>query len=52
MIYGDIIMNVANQCRPYELEKGKTDAMVQKWEQILLDGIQRGKGMTMVPILR
>lgn len=45
MIYGDIIMNVANQCRPYESEKGKTDTMVQKWEQILLDGIQRGKGM-------
>jgi predicted nucleotide-binding protein (sugar kinase/HSP70/actin superfamily) len=45
MIYGDIIMNVANQCRPYETEKGATDAMVKKWEDKLLDGIQRGKGM-------
>jgi 2-hydroxyglutaryl-CoA dehydratase, D-component. len=28
MIYGDMIMLLANQCRPYEVEKGSTDALV------------------------
>lgn len=28
MIYGDMIMLLANQCRPYEVEKGSTNALV------------------------
>ena len=46
MMYGDIIVNVANQVRPYEVEKGAADAMVESWEEKLVDGFQRGKGMS------
>ena len=30
IVYGDLIMHIANQCRPYEKNKGDTDAMVDK----------------------
>ena len=46
MMYGDIIVNVANQVRPYEVEQGKTDAMIAHWSQKLVDGFQSGKGMS------
>ena len=31
MIYGDLLMCVANQCKPYEVNKGDTEKMVSKW---------------------
>jgi predicted nucleotide-binding protein (sugar kinase/HSP70/actin superfamily) len=31
VIYGDLIVQVANQCRPYEVKKGSTDELVNKW---------------------
>lgn len=31
MIYGDLLMCLANQCKPYELNKGDTDKVVSKW---------------------
>lgn len=31
LLYGDLIMLLANQCRPYEVEPGATDALVQTW---------------------
>ena len=46
MMYGDIIVNVANQVRPYEVEQGKADAMIAHWSQKLVDGFQSGKGMS------
>ncbi len=46
MMYGDIIVNVANQVRPYEVEPGATDAMIEHWSQRLVDGFQAGKGMS------
>ena len=45
MLYGDIIMNVANQVRPYEVEPGQTDRTVEQWSQRLVDGFQHRKGM-------
>jgi len=44
MLYGDIIMNVANQVRPYECNPGQTDRTVELWSQRLVDGFQEGKG--------
>ena len=44
MLYGDIIMNVANQVRPYEVNPGQTDRTVERWSQKLVDGFQHGKG--------
>lgn len=46
MMYGDLIVNVANQVRPYEVEKGSADAMIYSWSQWLVDGFQEGRGMS------
>ena len=46
MMYGDLIMWVANQVRPYEVEKGSADAMVEHWVGQLIQGFQQGKGMS------
>ena len=46
MMYGDIIVNVANQVRPYEVEDGAADAMIDHWSQRLVDGFQAGRGMS------
>lgn len=44
MIYGDMLMIVSNQVRPYEVEKGTTDAMVDHWIDRLITIFQTGKG--------
>ena len=36
LIYGDVIVHMANQCRPYELVKGETDRRVEKWMNTLV----------------
>ena len=46
MMYGDLIMWVSNQVRPYEVEAGAADAMVEHWTQQLVDRFQAGKGMS------
>ena len=46
MMYGDLIMNVANQVRPYEVNPGETDALVETWKNRLIDRFQQGKGMS------
>ena len=45
MMYGDLIMNVANQVRPYEVYPGETDRMVEKWLDKLVRGFGQGKGI-------
>ncbi len=46
LIYGDMIMIVSNQVRPYEVNKGETDAMVDKWTTQLGNAFFRGKGFS------
>ena len=46
MLYGDLLVNAANQVRPYELTQGETDAMLDRWQKTLIDGFQAGKGMS------
>ncbi len=46
LIYGDMIMIVSNQVRPYEVNRGETDAMVDKWTKKLGDTFARGRGYT------
>lgn len=36
VLYGDLMMLLSNQCRPYEQTKGETDALVKKWTDTLL----------------
>lgn len=43
VFYGDLIMHLANQCRPYELEKGATDALIDEWVEIISAEIGSGK---------
>ncbi len=35
IMYGDLLMELRNQCRPYETQAGVTDALVKRWEQTL-----------------
>lgn len=43
ILYGDLLMNIANQTRAYELNKGDTDAMVDKWvRRITTEGTNEG----------
>ena len=46
MLYGDLLVNAANQVRPYELTPGDTDRMLDGWQQRLIDGFRAGKGMS------
>ena len=46
MLYGDLLVNAANQVRPYELTPGDTDGMLDRWQKTLIDGFQAGKGMS------
>lgn len=46
MVYGDLIVLLANQVRPYEVNPGSTDDMVAQWETRLLDAMKEGKGLS------
>ncbi|MDR1734724.1 MAG: 2-hydroxyacyl-CoA dehydratase [Oscillospiraceae bacterium] len=34
--YGDLLMNLSNQCRPYEINAGETDRLTDYWHDELL----------------
>jgi len=44
MAYGDLLMLLANQVRPYEKNKGDADALVDKWADQLVSEFDKGKG--------
>ncbi len=44
LIYGDMIMITSNQIRPYEVNKGDTDAMIDKWTEKIGATFSRGRG--------
>ncbi len=46
LIYGDMIMICSNQIRPYEINKGETDAMIDKWTTSLGNTFSRGRGFS------
>ena len=37
VLYGDLLMNLRNQCRSYEAEPGASDALCEKWTKRLAD---------------
>jgi predicted nucleotide-binding protein (sugar kinase/HSP70/actin superfamily) len=43
IIYGDLLMTLYNQCKPYEIINGKTDKKLEKWEKILRDNFRQGR---------
>lgn len=46
VFYGDLLMNLANQVRPYEAAPGDTDRAADECMDFLLDEFNRGKGVT------
>lgn len=44
LIYGDMLMMVSNQTRPYEVNKGDTDRLVKKWTEELGKRYARNRG--------
>ncbi len=46
VFYGDLLMNVSNQVRPYEVTPGDTDRAVSECLDFLLEQFNQGKGMT------
>lgn len=46
VLYGDLIMNVSNQVRPYELTAGDTEMAIHDCMDFLLDGMNEGRGMS------
>lgn len=44
LIYGDLVMILSNQVRPYEVNPGETDARVDKWATKLGRGFAKGRG--------
>ena len=45
MIYGDLLVWLGNQCRPYETEKGATDSLIESWTNRLVALFGEGRGM-------
>ncbi|MEG2000892.1 MAG: 2-hydroxyacyl-CoA dehydratase [Evtepia sp.] len=46
IMYGDLIVLLANQCRPYEQTVGTTNALVDTWMNQLIAEFSRGKGLS------
>ena len=44
LVYGDLLMLLSNQTRPYEIHKGETDALVAHWVEKLAGQFKIGKG--------
>ena len=45
MLYGDVIVDLANQVRPYETTAGDADRMTEQWENTLVESFGKGKRM-------
>ncbi len=50
LAYGDIIMLLKNQVRPYEAVAGTVDALVEKWAGEISDQLDAGKGCSIKEI--
>ncbi|MGB4613334.1 MAG: 2-hydroxyglutaryl-CoA dehydratase [Erysipelotrichaceae bacterium] len=46
VIYGDCLMLVSNQVRPYEINKGETDNLLNEWIHKCADLLNNGKGIS------
>lgn len=46
LIYGDCLMAINNQVKPYEVDKGASLRLVDKWIDRLTDQFDKGKGLS------
>lgn len=44
ILYADFMMCIVNQCIPYEVNKGQSDALVRRWNRRLLKQMESGTG--------
>lgn len=42
VLYGDLLMLVSNQCRPYELKQGETEKVLRRWQKKLEEAFKSG----------
>ncbi|MCL2055521.1 MAG: 2-hydroxyacyl-CoA dehydratase [Oscillospiraceae bacterium] len=42
VLYGDLLMSLYNQCRPYEVKKGDSCAVLKKWERLISESFSDG----------
>lgn len=42
VLYGDLLMSLYNQCKPYELERDATDRCLAKWQKRLEESFANG----------
>ncbi len=50
MMYGDLIVLIANQVRPYEVRPGETDALIQTWTDKIIKMFSEGKAIWFGPM--
>ena len=46
VLYGDLLMNLVNQTKPYETEKGSAQALADQWTERLAEEMGQGKKHT------
>ena len=46
MIYGDLLVHLKNQCLPYEVNAGETDALVNRWIDRLIALFSKNQGLS------
>ncbi|MCL2563874.1 MAG: 2-hydroxyacyl-CoA dehydratase [Oscillospiraceae bacterium] len=44
MLYGDFLVHLGNQCRPYEVEPGATNALITRWSDRLTVMFKKNQG--------
>ncbi|MEG2174194.1 MAG: 2-hydroxyacyl-CoA dehydratase [Oscillospiraceae bacterium] len=47
LVYGDVLMLLSNQMRPYETSAGSTDALVSRWVTSLGEQFFKGHGLSL-----
>lgn len=52
LLYGDLIMLLANQCRPYEAAQGATDRLVDQWINRLTEDYKNPKNLKYKNVLK
>ncbi len=45
ILYGDLLMLLKNRVKPYEINPGDTDAMLQKWNKLILEDFRHNRGL-------
>ena len=50
LVYGDQLMLLSNQIKPYEVNKGETMALVETWSERIANLLIEGKGYTLEEI--